>query len=109
MFDFFKQEKENKSGDVKLLRDALLQFIKEQLKKVEGGEGANIKGLHLFITCAEGEKHLYESAVYFTDPDKFKKEEVQKIADDFAIDLPADWNLEILFTDNPPPEAIKIP
>ncbi|HVG40732.1 MAG TPA: FHA domain-containing protein [Chitinophagaceae bacterium] len=108
MFDLFKQDKESKSGDVKLIRNTLVQFIKEQLKKVEGGEGNNIKGLYLFITCPDAEKHIYESALYFEEGDRFKNEEVQKIADDFAIDLPQDWVMEISFVDSAPPEAIKV-
>ncbi len=108
MFDLFKQEKEDQTGDVKLVRSTLLQFIKEQLKKVEGGEGNNIKGLQLFITCPDTEKHLYEAAVYLEQPERFKNEDVQKIADDFAIDLPAEWTMDISFVDAAPPEAIKV-
>ncbi len=92
--------------DVKGIRGALLQFIKEQLQKVEGGEGQNIKGMHLFITCSAAEKHLYEAALYIEDENRFQQEEVQKIADDYAINLPAAWVLEVHFTETPPPEAI---
>jgi hypothetical protein len=53
MFDFFKKNTENSSKDVKTVREALLHFIKEQLKKAEGGEGSNIKGIQLFITCPD--------------------------------------------------------
>lgn len=92
--------------DIKGIRSSILQFIKEQLQKAEGGEGSNIKGLCLYLTCNDEEKHLYESAVYADDEDKFKTEEVQRIADDFAIDLPQNWTLEIVF-DKAPPEAIE--
>jgi hypothetical protein len=92
--------------DIKGIRNLILQFIKEQLQKAEGGEGSNIKGLCLYITCNDEEKHLYESAVYADDEDKFKTEEVQRIADDFAINLPENWTLEIVF-DKAPPEAIE--
>jgi hypothetical protein len=109
IFDLFKKDKESGPLDVKLIRNHLLQFIKEQLKKTEGGEGTNIKGLQLFITCPDAEKHLYESAVYYEEKDRFKNEEVQKIADDFAIQLPPDWVMEISFVEQAPTEAAKIP
>lgn len=109
MLDIFKQDRETGSLDAKTIRDRLLHFIKDQLQKVEGGEGSNIKGLHLFVACSNVEKYLYESAVYFEETDRFKNEEVQKIADDFAIDLPENWVMEIMFTDNLPTEAVRIP
>lgn len=106
MFDFFKKQKEENPKDVKGIRDSLLQFIKEQLQKAEGGEGGNIRGLYLFIDCNDAEKHLYEAAIYIEDSDRFK-EEVQKIADDFAIDLPENWVMEISFTNEIPTQSIK--
>src|SRR5690349_16585834 len=106
MFDFFKQQKGNSPTDVKGIRDRLLQFVKEQLQKTEGGEGGNIRGLYLFFDCIDTEKHLYEAAVYNEDENRFK-EEVQKIADDFAIDLPNNWVLEINFEKDVPAEAIR--
>jgi hypothetical protein len=105
MFDLFKQG--SRPQDVKGIRNNILQFIKEQLQKTEGGEGSNIKGLCLYITCADAEKHLYEAAVYADDEKRFKEEDVQKIADDYAIALPESWTMEINFTDTAPPEAIK--
>jgi hypothetical protein len=108
MLDLFKKDKETSPQDVKTIRDRMLHFIKEQLQKVEGGEGSNIKGLHLFIDCNDADKYLYESAVYFDEEDRFKNEEVQKIADDFAIDLPETWVMEIQFTEMVPAEAIKM-
>ncbi|MEJ7586750.1 MAG: FHA domain-containing protein [Ferruginibacter sp.] len=104
MFDLFK----NRPKDVKEIRNAILQFVKEQLQKTEGGEGSNITGLYLFIYCKDEERHLYESAVFYGIPNKFRDEEIQKIADDFAISLPPSWVMEILFNDNVPPEAIKL-
>ena len=109
MLDLFKKDTERGSLDAKSIRDRLLHFIKEQLQKVEGGEGSNIKGLHLFVSCSNVEKYMYESAVYFDEQDKFKNDEVQKIADDFAIDLPENWVMEIVFTEDIPTEAVKVP
>lgn len=103
MFDLFK----SRPKDVKGIRGSLLQFIKEQLQKAEGGEGGNIKGLCLYISCGEAERHLYEAAVYTEDADRFKTEELQKIADDYAIELPPNWTFDVSFTDAPPAEAIK--
>lgn len=105
MFDFFK--KEEASPDVKTLRQNLLLFIKDQLRKWEGGEGATVKGLQLFLAPQPEERHVYEAALFVDDADKFKSEEVQRIVDDYAIDLPTDWTLEFLFVDDLPAEAIK--
>jgi hypothetical protein len=105
MFDLFK----SKPTDIKGIRASLLQFIKDQFQKVEGGEGSNIRGLCLYIFCSEEEKHLYEGAVYADEEDRFKEEEVQKIADDYAIALPETWTLELEFVDEAPPEALKAP
>jgi hypothetical protein len=109
MFDIFKKDTQGQPKDVKYVRDSLLHFIKEQLRKAEGGEGANIKGLQIFIACPLEEKHMYEAAVYFGEGDSFKNEEVQRIADDYAIDLPEQWNMEISFVDSLPADAMKIP
>lgn len=103
MFDLFK----SRPKDVKEIRNAILQFIKEQLQKTEGGEGSNITGLYLFIQCTAEEKHLYEAAVFYDMPDKFKLESVQKIADDYAIALPAAWIMDITFNKELPVEAIR--
>ena len=104
MFDFFKSKGEAPT-DVKEIRQRLLQFIKEQMKKSEGGEGASIRGLQLYI-AAGADQHLYEAAVYFSEPERFRNEEVQRIADDFAIDLPPGWTLELLFADELPAGAV---
>jgi hypothetical protein len=105
MFDLFK----SRPTDIKGIRASLLQFIKEQFQKVEGGEGSNIKGLYLYINCSDEEKHLYEGAVYADEENRFKEEEVQKIADDYAIALPEAWTLEMEFVDEIPAEALKAP
>lgn len=107
MFDLFKSKNEDSSPDVKSLRQNLLHFIKDQLKRWEGGEGANIKGLQLFLSPPAEEKHLYEAALYVDQEDKFKEEEVQRIADDYAIELPPTWTFEFLFNDSLPAEAVK--
>jgi len=103
MFDLFK----NRPKDVKEIRNCLLQFIKEQLQKTEGGEGGNITGIYLFINCNSTERHLYESAVYADIPERFKMEEVQRIADDYAIRLPSSWKFETVFTDALPAESTR--
>lgn len=105
MFDFFK--KDESSADVKSLRQNLLLFIKEGLKKWEGGEGAAIKGMQLFAAPAAEEKEVYEAALFADEPNRFKEEEVQRIADDYAIALPAEWAMEILFVEALPAEAVK--
>ncbi len=107
MFDLFKKDTETPPQDVKGVRDALLRFVKEQLQKVEGGEGQYIKGLELFIACSDEEKHIYEAAVNLQEDGRFKNE-VQRIADDFAINLPAEWTMDISFVEIMPSEAIKV-
>jgi hypothetical protein len=106
MFEIFNTDAESPQ-DVKSLRDALLRSIKEELQIVEGGEGKHIRGIQLFITCTENERHIYESAVYIEEPQLFKQE-VQRIADDFAIELPTGWTLEVTFVDDLPSEAKKL-
>ena len=103
MFDLFK----NRPRDVKEIRSAILQFIKEQLQKAEGGEGSNIRGLYLYIHCSDEEKHLYELAVFYDSPDRFKNDEVQRIADDYALSLPGGWIMKISFNEEVPAEAIR--
>jgi hypothetical protein len=106
MFDLFKKKQEGTPADVKSLRNNILQFVKNELAKVQGGEGASIKALHLFVTCTESVKHLYETALYANEEGRLK-EEIQRIADDFALDLPDNWELKVLFTAEAPAAAIK--
>lgn len=103
MFNFLK----NRPKDIKGIRGGLVQFIKDQLQKAEGGEGDNLRAMYLYITCKPADKYLFEKAVYTDEINRFKEEEVQKIADDFAIDLPTTWTLQISFVETAPPEAIK--
>lgn len=107
MFKIFSNNQESPQ-DVKGFREALISFIKKELQKAEGGEGRNIKGLHLFVSANDEERHIYESAIYYDEQEKLK-EEIQKIADDFAIDLPENWTLEISFADTLPAGARKVP
>lgn len=106
MFNLFKRNTEDKPLDVKVVRAQVLQFIKEELQKSEGGEGANIHALQFFAAPVAVEKHLYEAAVYITEPGKFKQE-VQRIADDFAVNLPPEWKLEIRIQEILPSQSIK--
>ncbi|MFL5810697.1 MAG: FHA domain-containing protein [Flavisolibacter sp.] len=107
MFDFLKTKNEDQPLDVKGVRHKLLNFIKEQLQRWEGGEGSYIKGIQFFLAPKAEEKHVYESALYYNESGRFKEEEVQRIADDFAISLPATWNMDIIFTEELPPEGIR--
>ena len=105
MFDFLKSQNNQSPLDIKSIRSRLLQFIKEQLQRWEGGEGGKLKGMQLYLSPSAEEKELYEAAIYIEEENRFK-DEIQKIADDFAIDLPANWTVDILFTDGIPMEAI---
>lgn len=104
IFNLFGSDAKDRPDDVKSTRHALLQFIKQELQKAEGGEGANIKGLTLYLTCSSGDRHMYEAAVYADQPEVFK-DEVQRIADDYDLGLPAKWTLEVLLDTEVPAEA----
>ncbi len=107
MLNFLKQKNDQPLLDVKIIRNKLLQFIKEQLQRREGGEGSNIRGMELYLAPSPDEKDVYEAIVYFHDTDRFKKEEVQRIADDYAIALPSQWNMNLLFVEELPLEAVR--
>ncbi|MBD1391539.1 FHA domain-containing protein [Mucilaginibacter glaciei] len=106
MFNLFKSDNEDRPADVKGIRYELLQFVKQELQKAEGGEGGNIKGLNLYITCAASDCALYEAAVYADEPEVFK-DEVQRIADDYAVALPESWTMEVVLNEEFPDEAVK--
>jgi hypothetical protein len=106
MFNFFKSGSNDRPTDVKGVRYALLQFIKQELQKAEGGEGGNIKGLSLYLACDNADRHIYETAVYADEPEIFKAE-IQKIADDYALELPNNWTLDVNFDEAVPADAIK--
>lgn len=108
MFNLFNRNTPEKPQDVKAIREVMLVFIKQELQKMEGGEGKHIKGFQLYISCPAAEKYMYESAVFIEEEGRFKKE-VQRIADDFAIDLPDGWKMEVSFVEDLPVAAIKIP
>lgn len=104
MFDFFKK---GKPDDVKGIRHAITDFVKENLQKAAGGEGGNIQVIYLYLTCQAIDRALYEAAVYAQEENRFKEEEVQKIADDYGVALPNDWSLKIEFTSVAPEEAVR--
>lgn len=106
IFNLFKSGNQEKPNDVKGVRHGLLQFIKQELQKAEGGEGANIKGLALYLNCDPTEKHVYEAAVYANEQEKLHQE-IQRISDDYALDLPPGWTITVSFDEPFPEEAIK--
>jgi membrane-bound inhibitor of C-type lysozyme len=107
LFNLFNKSTPEKPQDVKTVREALLLFIKQELQKMEGGEGSHIKGIELFVCCLPGERFMYDSAVFFEDSDRFRNE-VQRIADDFAIDLPQKWTMQVSFVEELPAQSIKM-
>ena len=108
IFNLFSSDAKDRPDDVKGVRHALLQFIKQELQKAEGGEGSNIKGLSLYLTCSATDRHMYESAVYAEEPDRFR-DEIQKIADDYDLGLPDRWTLDMVFDEEVPAEAVNMP
>lgn len=107
MFNLFNKRNPEPPQDVKAIRELLLASIKQELQKLEGGEGKHIKGLALFVACSPTEKYMYESAVFSEDEARFKNE-IQRIADDFAIDLPDTWTMQINFIEELPGDAIRL-
>lgn len=105
IFDFFKGKEEDRDLDAKEMRDLILQFIKEKLQLLDGGEGKDINGIQLFIAAAQEDRFLYETAVYFSAQERLK-EEIQRIADNYALGLPSEWKLEVLFTPELPASAM---
>lgn len=106
MFNFFKNDRADRPSDVKGIRYELLQFIKQELQKAEGGEGGNIRGLNLYINAQAAEKSLYEAAAHIEEPEVFK-DEVQRMADDYAVNLPQNWQLNVIFDEELPAEAVR--
>ncbi len=105
IFNLFKSGTEERPDDVKGIRHAILQFVKQELQKAEGGEGANIKGLCIYVNCTSAERQVYEAAVYSDDPNQLKNE-IQRIGDDYALDLPGNWTFTLLFDEVFPEEAV---
>ena len=101
VFNLFKRSAADQPLDVKMIREHIIQFVKDELQKSEGGEGTNIETIQLFVAPSNTDKHLYEAAMYVSDPAKLKQE-FQRIADNFAVDLPADWKLETQFVEELP-------
>lgn len=103
MFDFFK-----KSGklDAKGIREAVLQFIKEELQQLDGGEGSSLQTISVYLAPDEDERFLYEAALYNGDLERFR-EDVQRIADNFALDLPLSWQLTLNFEQELPAGTLR--
>jgi len=103
MFDFFKK---NNKLDAKGIRDAVLQFIKEELQQLDGGEGSSLAAIAVAVAPAEEERFLYEAALYNGNTEKLR-EDIQRIADNFALDLPSNWKLTLEFADELPAGMIR--
>lgn len=106
MFNLFKKDTKDKPLDVKIVREQILQFVKEELQRLEGGEGAQVKTLQLLASPAPEERHLFEAALYMAEPEKLKHE-IQRIADNFALDLPEEWQLETGIIPALPAQMVK--
>ncbi len=98
MFNPFKKDRSAQVPDVKMIREQGLVFLKEELQKLEGGEGAHVQVITLFIAPPEEQQHLYEAAFYLKDQEKLKQE-IQRVADNFALELPVNWKLEVIASD----------
>jgi hypothetical protein len=105
MFNFFNKKKEPEELNVKMVREQLLSFIKEELQRLDGGEGSKVSHMQLYLSPAT-HRFIYETAVYSNEPGKFKNE-VQRLADNFALELPVNWKLDVLFVDQLPQNGIS--
>lgn len=108
MFNLFKKNKDQRPTDVKLLREEILRFVKEELQKLEGGEGRNVESIQLYAVVPAEQGHLYEAALYIPEPDVLKQE-VQRISDNFAVELPLQWILETGLKESFPAGAALCP
>jgi len=106
IFDFFKKNTDSSRLDAKGLREAVLQFIKEELQQLDGGEGSLLSGLTVFVYPAEEVRFIYEAALYRGHPEKIR-EEIQRIADNFALNLPEGWKLAVEYVDELPEGCIR--
>jgi hypothetical protein len=93
MFNLFKKNKDQQPMDVKVLREEILHFVKEELQKLEGGEGRNVESIQIYAVPPAEERHLYEVALYLPEP-ALLRQEIQRISDNFVVDLPLQWKLE---------------
>jgi hypothetical protein len=105
---FFNQQRKEGAADAKSIRDDLIYAIRTRLSAFQGSEGGGMRGLHLYLVPGPELRAEYEAAVHLHEPTRFKKE-VQRIADDYDIALPAGWEFIIEFRDTLPAEATPIP
>lgn len=103
----FSKKEDKRPDDAKSIRDALVYFIRQRLAALQGGEGGHITGIHIYLYPEVSEKMVYESAVYFHQEERMR-EEIQQIAEDFALDLPEQWSLQLEFVNEAPADAIKV-
>lgn len=106
MFNFFKKNTGNDQPDAKSIRDSVLRMIKEELQQLDGGEGSAISEIGLFVNANAEESFIYEAALYSGQTEKLA-EDIQRIADNFALDLPSAWKLNVQFTAELPAGAIR--
>lgn len=106
MFNFFKKNTGNDQPDAKNVRDSVLKMIKEELQQLDGGEGSTIAEIGIFVNADAAERFIYEAALYSGETAKLA-EDIQRIADNFALDLPSEWKLDVQFTDEMPAGVIR--
>lgn len=106
IFDFFSNKNNTGPLDAKGLREGVLQFIKEEFQKLDGAEGNAPAMLQLYINAAAEERFLYDTALYTSQPEKLR-EEIQRTADNFALNLPQGWQLELNFVQLLPEGSVK--
>jgi hypothetical protein len=96
----------NESGnmDVKEIRTHLLQFLKTELQKYEGGEAQFFETIQLFLAPNADNFSLYQTAAYCDDERALKKE-IQRLADNYNIELPEQWQLTVTYVDELPANA----
>jgi hypothetical protein len=102
----FDQQKKG-GADAKSIRDDLIYAIRTRLAGFQGSEGKGLRGLHLYLVPPAAQRAEYEAAVHLGEPGRFQKE-VERIAADYDLSLPARWEITIEFREALPEEAAPI-
>ncbi|GAB4092130.1 FHA domain-containing protein [Flaviaesturariibacter terrae] len=102
-FDRFKTER----SDAKSIREDLLYALRNRLSSFQGGEAAGLRSITLYLAPAPSARAEYEAAVYAGEPGRLRAE-VERVAADYALDLPASWELQTEFTGAVPGEAAPV-
>ena len=103
LFDRFK----NDSADAKSIRADLLYALRTRLSAFQGNEAGGLRSITLYLAPGDARRAEYEAAVLAHEPERFRAE-VQRMADDYHLELPAGWELRTEFCTQLPAEAVPV-